>query len=97
MGPLNQIRIEEQSTVYDVKYTYRSDLKDKIYDIKITGIVLPNNKVTIEPSNTFFPGSGFQFIESDPDRVIAIAQMMIGFAQMVKKENQKSIDTSANA
>ena len=97
MNPLNQVTIEEIATKYDIKLTYHSDLKCENYDIGITGIELPNSKVTIKPSNTFFPDDGFKFIESDPDRVIAIAQMMISFAQMVKNENKKCVDTNANA
>lgn len=93
MNPLNQINIEEVATKYDVKLTYHSDLKCENYDVEITGIELPNNKVTIQPSNTFFSEDGFKFIESDPDRVIAIAQMMMSFAQMVKENNKKLVDT----
>ena len=96
MNPLNQVNIEEKSTIYDVKYTYHSDLMCGNYDIQITGVELPNNRVTIKPANTFFPDDGFKFIESDPDRVIAIAQMMIAFAQMVKTNTVKNVDTSAN-
>lgn len=94
---MNQINIEEQSTLYDVSFTYHSDMKCENYDINITGISGANGTVTIKPGNTFFPDDGFKFIESDPDRVIAIANMMLAFAQMAKKENQKSVDTNANA
>ena len=93
---MNQINIEEEATKYNVKYTYHSDLKCENYDVEITGIELPNNRVTIQPSKVFFPDDGFIFIESDPDRVIAIAQMMMAFAQMVKNKNNKPIDTSTN-
>lgn len=93
---MNQINIEEESTKYNVKYTYHSDLKCENYDIEITGIELPDNKVTIQPGNTFFPKEGFMFIESDPDRVIAIAQMIMAFAQMVKNRNDKPVDTDNN-
>ena len=93
---MNQISIEEGPTEYNVKYTYHSDLKCENYDVEITGIEFPNNKVTIQPSNTFFPKEGFMFVESDPDRVIAIAQMMMAFAQMVKNKNNKPIDTDSN-
>lgn len=96
MGQLNEVNIEETATKYDVKLTYHSDLKCENYDVEIAGIELPGGKVTIQPSNTFFPDDGFKFIESDPDRVIAIAQMMMAFAQMVKNEKQKPIDTNDN-
>lgn len=93
MNPLNQVNIEETATRYDVKLTYHSDLKCENYDVAITGIELPNNKITIQPSNTFFSDDGFKFIESDPDRVIAIAQMMLAFAQMAKNNSKKTVDT----
>lgn len=93
---MNQIKIEEQSTLYDVSFTYHSDMKCENYDVDIVGIAGANGTVTIKPGNTFFPDDGFKFIESDPDRVIAIANMMLAFAQMVKKENEKGVDISSN-
>ena len=92
---MNQINIEEEATKYNVKYTYHSDIKCENYDVEITGIELPNNRVTIQPSKTLFPDDGFKFIESDPDRVIAITQMMMAFAQMVKNKSKNTIDTDA--
>ena len=92
----NQINIEEQSTVYDVSMTYHSDLKCENYDVSIQCFQYPNGKVSVKPGNTFFADDGFKFLGSDPDRVIAIAQMMMAFAQMVKNENQKAIDASTN-
>lgn len=89
MNPLNQVNIEETATKYDVSLTYHSDIKCENYEAKITGVELPLGKVTILPSGTFFPNDGFKFVESDPDRVIAIAQMMLSFAQMVKNNNKK--------
>lgn len=89
-----QINIEEKKTIYDVKYTYHSDIKCQNYDAKITGIEEENGKVSIEPDHC---GKIFEFYHSDPDRVIAVAQMMIAFAQMVKDKNDKPIDTNANA
>lgn len=89
-----QISIEEKKTIYDVKYTYHSDRTCQDYDAKIIGIEEGNGKVSIEPDNC---GKIFEFYNSDPDRVIAIAQMMMAFAQMVKDKNNKPIDTNANA
>lgn len=89
----NQINIEEKRTIYDVKYTYHSDIKCQNYDAKITGIEEENGKISIEPPERIT----FEFQNSDPDRVIAIAQMMMAFAQMVKNKNNKPIDNSDNA
>lgn len=90
---MNQINIEEKKTIYDVTYTYHSDMKCQNYDAKITGIEEENGKISIEPPERIT----FEFQNSDPDRVIAIAQMMMAFAQMVKNKNNKPIDTDANA
>lgn len=89
----NQINIEEKRTIYDVGYTYHSDMKCQNYDAKIIGTEEENGKISIEPPKRIT----FEFQNSDPDRVIAIAQMMMAFAQMVKNKNNKSIDTDANA
>lgn len=93
---MKEIEIEEISTQYDVKSEYHSDLMCQNYDAEISGMVFTNGRITIRPGRTFFPDDGFKFIESDPDRVIAIAQMIMSFAQMVKKENQKRVDINAN-
>jgi hypothetical protein len=98
MNPLNQVNIEEKKTVYDVKYTYHSDMKCQNYDAVITGIEEADGNVTVRPwTNNAYDGGFFEFNHSDPDRVIAIAQMMLSFAQMVKKNNKKNIDTDLNA
>lgn len=98
MNPLNQINIEEKKTIYDVTCTYHSGMKCQNYDAAITGIEEADGNVTLRPwANDAYDGSFFEFDHSDPDRVIAIAQMMLSFAQMVKKNNQKSVDTNANA
>ena len=95
---MNQINIEEQSTTYNVSLTYHSDIKCENYDAKITGIEEAGGKVTLRPwCSDEYHGGFFEFDHSDPDRVIAIAQMMLSFAQMVKNNNKKSIDTDANA
>lgn len=90
---MNQINIEEKKTIYDVTYTYHSVMKRQNYDAKITGIEEENGKVSIGPANC---GKMFEFQNSDPDRVIAIAQMMMAFAQMVKNKNNKPIDRNSN-
>lgn len=89
----NQINIEEKKTIYDIKYTYHSDMKCQNYDAKIIGIEEGDGKASIEPCHC---GPMFEFYHSDPDRVIAIAQMMIAFAQMVKNKNKNTIDTDDN-
>lgn len=98
MNPTNQITIQERETVYDIKYTYHSNKKCQNYDAEITGVEEADGNITIRPfANTAYDGNCFEFYHSDPDRVIAIAQMMLAFAHAIKKEDQKAIDTSANA
>lgn len=90
---MNEINIDEKRIIYDVTCTYHSDMKCQNYDAKITGIEEGNGRVSLEPER----GCGFEFVNSDPDRVIAIAEMIKTFAQIVKKNNQKTIDTDASA
>lgn len=90
---MNEINIEEKKTLYDITYTYHSDIKCQNYDAKITGIEEENGKVSLEPDHC---GKIFEFYNSDPDRVIAIAQMMMAFAQMVKNKSKNTIDANDN-
>ena len=80
----NQINIEEKKTLYDITYTYHSDMKCQNYEAKIIGIEEENGRLSLEPDHC----NGFEFQNSDPDRVIAIAQMMMAFAQMIKNKKQ---------
>ena len=91
---LNQVNIEEKSTEYDITDTYHSDRKCQNYDAEVTGVEYTDGTITFYPRGG---GAFFEFDHSDPDRVIAIANMMLAFAQMVKNENKKAIDTSINA
>lgn len=89
----NQINIEEKKTLYDITYMYHSGMKCQNYEAKIIGIEEENGRLSLEPDRC----NGFEFQNSDPDRVIAIAQMMMAFAQMVKNKNNKPIDTELDA
>ena len=91
---MNQVNIEEKETIYDIKLSYHSDRKCQNYDAIMTGVEEVNGAVTIRPwGSDNFKGSFFEFDHSDPDRVIAIAQMMIGFANMVKTIMSKKVLT----
>lgn len=91
MNPLNQVNIEEMSTKYDVKLTYHSDKKCQNYDARIEAIEEADGTISLVP---YDHSGSFEFVDSDPDRVIAIAQMMMSFAQMVKNNNKSIIDTN---
>lgn len=93
---MNEVNIEEKQTVYDVALTCHSDMKCQNYDLKIIGIEEENGRVTIKPDGRSY-GNGFIFDHSDPDVVIAIAQMAMHFAQMAKNNNKKGIDVSETA
>lgn len=93
MSPLNQVNIEEISTTYNIKLAYHSDRKDQNYDAQIEAQEEADGTVSLSPNRC---GHSFEFSHSDPDRVIAIAQMMLSFAQMVKNNNKKDIDTTIN-
>lgn len=93
---MNEVNIEEKQTVYDITMSYHSELRCQNYDAKLTGVEEPNGTVTIKPKDRQL-SIEFIFNESDPDRVIALAQMMMAFAQMVKNKNNKPIDTDVNA
>lgn len=99
MTQLNQVNIEERQTIYNIKLSYHSDKKCQNYDAIITGIEEADGSVTIRPwGEELYDGRFFEFDHSDPDRVIAIAQMMMSFAQAIKNENQivNAIDKNAN-
>ena len=93
MSPLNQVNIEEVSTTYNIKLAYHSDKKCQNYDAQIEAQEEADGTVSLSPNHC---GRSFEFYHSDPDRVIAIAQMMVAFAQMVKNNNKKVIDTTTN-
>lgn len=85
----NQINIEEKKTVYDITYAYHSDMECQNYQARITGIEEQDGRISLEPDHC---GKTFEFCKSDPDRVIAVAQMILAFAQAVKNNNKKPID-----
>ena len=87
-------KITKKSITYDIKLGYHSKLMCQNYDAKISGVVEDDNRISIFPREG---GSFFEFSHSDPDRVIAIARMILTFAEMVKEENEKGIDISENA
>lgn len=97
MNPLNQVNIEEKETIYDISLSYHSGKKCQNYDAIITGVEEADGSISIRPwGSDNFKGSFFEFDHSDPDRVIAVAQMMLAFAQMAKNNNQKPIDMVTN-
>lgn len=92
----NEVNIEEKSRVYDIVYEYHSDLMCSNYDAEIHASQESDGRVSIRPNNSsdYVCCNSFTFTHSDPDRVIAVAKMILAFAEMVKNENKKSIDIS---
>lgn len=92
MNPLNQIEIEEVSTQYAARMNYFSDKKQKAYEAKIGIIEYNTGKISLTNE---LHSSVFEFVNSDPDRVLAVATLMQTAAKMVK-DHQKDVDTSTN-
>ena len=106
MNPID-ITIEQKDTTYKVKATYHSDSMCQNYDVDFTAIEHNDGRITflprIDSPKTKYPflewpqdEEAFSFLHSDPDRIIALSSMMKSFAEMVKKENKKSIDLDSN-
>lgn len=82
MNQEEQVKINEKSRTYDIKLEYHSDLCCENYDVEILAIQESDGKIS------FKTGDGrtyFEFVHSDPDRVIAIATMLWTFAKTMKK------------
>lgn len=92
--PYQEIKIDETFTSYNVLATYHSDRKCQNYDAQIEAVEWSDGTISLSPNGR---GHAFEFCHSDPDRIIALAEMMKAFAQMVKKNNQKTIDTGFTA
>lgn len=88
-----QIEIEELSTLYRATNKYYSDFKRQNYEVEVSGAVEPDGRISIKPNHC---GNTFEFCHSDPDRVIAVAQMMISLAQMAKDDAPGTLDVNAN-
>ena len=79
-----------KAKTWSIEKKYHSELTNKDYTAQIIAVQEADGKITLNKANaTGFDATVFQFIESDPDRVIAIARMMTAFAEMVKEDNKK--------
>lgn len=92
MNEPKQVEIKERSRTYDIKLEYHSDLMCQNYDAELLAIQEIDGKVTFKNQHG---GTEFEFVHSDPDRIIAITSMMESFAKMIKKNN--AIDISDKA
>ena len=99
MSPLNQVNIVEKETVYDIDMSYHSSHTDEDHDVEIRGAQHADGTITIYPwsGGASWTERDFTFVHSDPDRVIAIAQMMMAFAQMVKNSSKITVDGQEDA
>lgn len=86
-----EIEIKERSRTYDIKFEYHSDLLCENFDIELLAIQEDDGRISFKTRDK---DACFEFIHSDPDRVIALASMMAEFAKMMKKNN---IDISDKA
>jgi hypothetical protein len=94
----NQVgtKIKQRETIYDIVLEYHSDMMCQNYDAKLEAIEESNGNVSFRPYDGKARRDSFTFLHSDPDRIIAIARMMLAFAEMVKNDHKKSIDISKN-
>ncbi len=106
MNPID-ITIEQKDTTYKVNATYHSDKMCQNYDIDFTAVEHNDGRISffprVNPPKTKYPflewpqdEESFSFLHSDPDRIIVLSNMMKAFAEMVKKNNQKSVDTNSD-
>ena len=95
METKQQIEIVETFTTYKVNTKYYSELKKKEYTATITARVTSDGRITFVPKDEHWTNM-FCFVESDPDLALAVVNMMRAVAEMVKKENRESVDTSTS-
>ena len=85
---MNEINIKEERVVYRLDTEYCSDMREVNCTAQITGIKNENGTVTLFPEGKRL-NNEFVFDNSDPDKVIAVARLMMGMAQMVKDNNNR--------
>lgn len=84
---MNKTEITPLSQEFSVTTTYHSDRKCQNYDAEFKAELNENGTITLYPQGV--PNDiGFTFIDSDPDRVIAVAEMMKAFAEMAKDRSE---------
>lgn len=84
---MNEINIAQKQVIYDLNTEYCSESVGKNYTAQITGIKESDGKVTIRPDQGKGYDEVFIFDHSDPDRVIAVARLIMAFAQTIKNNN----------
>lgn len=80
----NNVEIAPVKEVFVATNTYHSDRKCQNYDLEVQAELSEDGTITLAPKGSCAI-DGFTFINSDPDRVIAIAEMIKGFATMAKE------------
>lgn len=93
----NNVDIKERATTYDIKLEYHSDLLCENHDAELKAISEGDGRISFEPCKAHDFSDGFFFVHSDPDLVIALARMMLAFAEMVKRNNKSTIDIEPKA
>lgn len=81
---MKDIEITPVKQVFAITNTYHSDRKCQNYDLEIKAELSEEGTITLIPLSKT-PFDGFVFIDSDPDRVIAVAEMIKNFAEMAKE------------
>lgn len=85
---MDEINMKKERVVYRLDTEYCSDMRGADCTAQITGIKNANGTVTLLPEGKCV-GNEFVFDNSDPDKVIAVARLIMGMAQMVKDNNNR--------
>lgn len=84
---MNKTEITPLSQEFKATTTFHSDRECQNYDAEIKAELNADGTITLLPEGGR-PFAGFTFVDSDPDRVIAIAEMMKTFAEMAKERSE---------
>lgn len=84
---MNKTEITPLSQEFKITTTYHSYRKCQNYDAEIRAALNADGTITLYPTGVT-NDTGFTFMNSDPDRVIAIAEMIKAFAQMAKDRSE---------
>ena len=93
----DNLTIRKVSTTYAVGLPYYSERKGEENEAEIIAIEEADGTITMKPGNMHAWADEFVFKHSDPDRLIAVAKLLQGFAQAIKSKDVKPIDTHANS
>ncbi len=84
---MNSIKIVPLTQEFRIITTYNSDRKSQNHIVEIGAKLKADGTISLVPKNSCSL-SGFTFTNSDPDLVIAIAEMIKAFAEDAKERSE---------